>query len=101
MLLSAGGGTRLWRNIGREWIEVTATALAGAAAGPGASSDRGVAVADLDANGTADVVLLTSDAVVVLTNGGDPDRHSQRVQLRGRVGNRLGSAPRCSCVPGV
>ena len=89
LLLSVGGGTRLWRHVGREWIEVTATAL-GAAAGPGASSERGVAVADLDANGTADVVLLTSDAVVVLTNAGDPDRRSQRVQLRGRVGNRLG-----------
>jgi Tfp pilus assembly protein PilF len=88
LLVSSGGGTRLWRNAGREWVEVTATALS--AITVGASSERGMAVADLDANGTSDVVLLTSDAVVVLTNAGDPDRRSQRVQLRGRVGNRLG-----------
>ena len=89
LLVSSGSGTRLWRNAGQEWIDVTGSALS-ATAGAGASSERGIAVADLDANGTADIVLLTGDAVVVLANAGDPDRRSQRVRLRGRVGNRLG-----------
>ena len=89
LLVSSAGATRLWRNAGREWIDVTGTALS-ATAGAGASSEKGLAVADLDATWTPDVALLTSDAVVVLTNAGDPNRRSQRVQLRGRVGNRLG-----------
>ena len=39
---------------------------------------------------TSDIVMLTAGGVGVLLNDGDPDRRAQRVQLKGRVSNRLG-----------
>ena len=89
LLVSAEPGTRLWRNTAAGWNEVTASALTGAAKA-GAWSPRGVAIADLDRNGTSDIVMLTAGNVGVLLNDGDPDRRAQRVQLKGRVSNRLG-----------
>ena len=89
LLVSAEPGTRLWRNTAGGWNEVTASALTGAAKA-GAWSPRGVAIADLDRNGTSDIVMLTAGNVGVLLNDGDPDRRAQRVQLKGRVSNRLG-----------
>src|SRR4029079_4683329 len=51
---------------------------------------RGVAVGDLDGNGTPDIVVQTASGVTALMNGGDPARRFQRVQLKGKVGHRSG-----------
>jgi Tfp pilus assembly protein PilF len=85
---SASGG-RVVRNLGGQWADVTSAAM------PSASTvvpenPRSVAVGDLDGNGASDLVVLTASGLSALMNRGDPDRQSQRVQLRGRVGNRSG-----------
>jgi hypothetical protein len=82
-------GGRVFRNLGARWTDVTGRAM------PSASSvapenPRGVAVGDLDGNGAADLVVLAAGGLHALMNRGDPDRRSQRVQLKGRVSNRLG-----------
>jgi hypothetical protein len=51
---------------------------------------RGIAVGDLDGNGAPDIVVLSATGLNALMNRGDPARHSVRVKLKGRVGNRSG-----------
>ena len=89
LVVWSGGVGRVLRNLGTRWMDVTNRAM------PSASSvapdnPRGVAVGDLDGNGTPDIVVQTASGVTALMNGGDPARRFQRVQLKGKVGNRSG-----------
>jgi len=80
-------GARLWRNVGTRWVDTT-EALPFAAA-KRVPSARGVAIADVDGNGAADVVVdARPGALSLFRNGGDARNHVVRVQLKGRVSNR-------------
>ena len=85
---STSGG-RAYRNLGGRWTDVTNQAMVSSSSIV-PDNPRGIAVGDVDANGTPDIVVLRSDGLNALMNRGDPGRHSQRVQLKGRVGNRSG-----------
>jgi Tfp pilus assembly protein PilF len=82
-------GTRLLRNLGSSWSDVSAAtfadrlrtaALAGAALG----------LADLDADGDRDAIVATPQRLRSLTNEGGSDNRSFAVDLAGRVSNRGG-----------
>jgi tetratricopeptide (TPR) repeat protein len=89
LLTWSAGGTRVFRSLGDRWMNVTTQAMPSASS-LAPESARGIAVGDLDGNGAPDIVVLTAGGLSALMNRGDPDRHSQRVQLKGRVGNRSG-----------
>ena len=89
LVVWSSGGGRMFRLLGGQWMDVTNQAM------PSASSvapqnPRGVAVGDLDGNGAPDIVIQSASGVSALMNRGDPAHRSQRVQLKGRVGNRSG-----------
>ena len=91
LLTWSAGGTRVFRSLGNRWMNVTSQAMASASS-LAPDNPRALAVGDLDGNGAPDIVMLTAGGLNALMNRGDPDRHSQRVQLKGRVGNRSGIA---------
>jgi Tfp pilus assembly protein PilF len=92
LLTWSASGAHLARNAGT-WQDASATAVPAAAAdrarGP---APRGLAVADLDGDGSTDFAAAQSDAVTIWRNSGatEAGRRSLRLQLRGRVSNRLG-----------
>jgi hypothetical protein len=98
LLIWTDGKPRVLRNLGRtgragqaglEWRDVSAQAVS--ASGSGApASPRAVSVADLDRNGSPDVVTRGADGFWMWHNSGDDRHRSLRVELRGRVSNRLG-----------
>jgi lipoprotein NlpI len=87
-----GGGAGVER-----WSDVTSSAIAisptiGAAPQAGPMSSRGLALADLDADGDTDIATIASNLQpIVWTNSGDSRHRSVRVRLKGRVSNRLGA----------
>ncbi len=85
---STAGG-RAFRNLGSRWTDVTSQAMVSSSTIV-PENPRGIAVGDLDGNGAADIVVLSAGGLNALMNRGDPARHSLRVQLKGRVGNRSG-----------
>jgi Flp pilus assembly protein TadD len=90
LLTWSGDGAHVYRNLGQRWSDVSATATPRAAAGAAPSSARGLAVADVNADGAIDLVTLGQAGVTLWRNSGNDDRRSLRVELKGRVGNRLG-----------
>jgi Flp pilus assembly protein TadD len=83
-------GPQVFRNVGQRWSDVSATAMPGASGGPAPSSARGLALADLNADGRTDLVTGGAGALAFWRNGGQSDRRSLRVELKGRVSNRPG-----------
>src|SRR5262249_13486964 len=97
LLVWAADGPRMYRNLGREgsglrWRDVTETTF-GRSRGEGRqlASARALALGDVTGDGATDMV--TGDAAGSLSlwrNSGTRAAHSIRVQLKGRVSNRLG-----------
>jgi cytochrome c-type biogenesis protein CcmH/NrfG len=91
LLVSGPRGTRLLRNAGNRWIDVTRESGVGALTLGGASPVREFAVGDLDDDGDSDVVALTAGgALRVWRNDGGNRQPSVRVRLAARVSNRGG-----------
>ena len=89
----SAGGPAIERNVGSGWLDVTDQAIPRAArATSPLSSPRGVALADLDADGAIDLVTSGPAGVVVWRNtaSGGAGGASQRVAIEGRASNRLG-----------
>lgn len=89
VLLVTEGGLRLHRNLGASWADVSDAAFseklrtapyAGAA----------LAVADVDRDGDADVLVATPARLSVLENSGGSRNRSFAPRLQGRVSNRDG-----------
>jgi tetratricopeptide (TPR) repeat protein len=83
----SGNGTRLLRNLGGRWTDVSEAAL-GAAARVVASS---AVAGDLDADGDMDLLVrLSSGELRYWRNAGDSGNRSLAVRLSGLVSNRSG-----------
>jgi Flp pilus assembly protein TadD len=89
-------GPRLLRNLGMppngsaagRWANVTTNAFPGSATEGVTAGQLGAA--DLDGDGTTDLLTMSGGDVVYWRNSGDPRHHSLRVALAGRVSNRQG-----------
>lgn len=81
---------QVFRNLGRNWSDVTATAVRAVSSVAGPLSARGFAAADLNGDGRADLVTSHNGPLAFWRNGGTDNRQSLRVQLKGRVSNRVG-----------
>jgi tetratricopeptide (TPR) repeat protein len=83
------GGMHVARNIGKEWMDLTSTAVPSALPSPAAAES--VVTADVDSDGDLDVVVLPArGGPAAIRNSGDSRNHFVRVQLKGRVSNRSG-----------
>lgn len=89
LLLVTGKGPRLLRNLGERWVDVSQAAFPGA---QGSADLQGAAlgVADLDADGDQDAVLVAHQGLRLLSNEGGNRNHSFAVDLAGRVSNKGG-----------
>ena len=83
-------GPHVSRNLGERWSDESARAMPRAPAGRALQSARGLALADLDADGRTDIVTAAGGAVAFWRNTGHDARASIRVELTGRASNRLG-----------
>ncbi len=80
---------RVLRNLGNEWMDVTAQAISSDLAGDKLSGSRLLACADLDSDGNTDVLFLSeSGQLRVARSGGNKANYSLRVTLNGKVSNR-------------
>ena len=90
LLALTKAGPRLWRNVGRSWVDATSAALPAALT---AADDRAISLAtgDVDGDGDTDAVVRTaSGRIRVWRNDGGNRRASVRARLRGRASNRSG-----------
>jgi tetratricopeptide (TPR) repeat protein len=86
-LVAAGAtGTRLLRNLGTRWVDVSGDAL-GPLAGAGAAA---LAAGDIDGDGDTDLVARLSAGGLRVWRNEDGRNASVRVALAGRVSNRSG-----------
>ena len=87
-------GPHVSRNLGQRWSDVSASAMPSAmpraSNSPALSSARGLALADLNADGRTDLVTGGEAALAFWRNAGHDNRTSLRVGLTGRASNRLG-----------
>jgi len=97
LLTWSSEGPRVFRNTGRRWSDVTASAvpLRGVTTPARRSADiltlrgaRALALGDVDGDGRTDMVTALGGAVTLWRNNGDSRRHSARVRLTGTVSNR-------------
>jgi Flp pilus assembly protein TadD len=87
LVLFSAGGTRMLRNLGTRWEDVSAAAL-GTSASIGSVA---AATADLDGDGDTDLLLRTTTGELrYLRNDGGNRNVSIRVRLAGLVSNRSG-----------
>ena len=84
-----GTGPVVVRDLGHSWMDVTASALE-AVPESARAAGRSFATADINRDGNVDFVTSSGSGAWFWRNSGDPRNHSLRVQLRGRVTNRLG-----------
>lgn len=80
-------GVVVSRNTGRGWANITSQATGGL---PKDIAARSMLVADVDHDGTLDLIASNNGSASFLRNTGDPRHHSLRIDLRGRVSNRSG-----------
>jgi Tfp pilus assembly protein PilF len=90
LLTWADEGPHVSRNLGGRWTDVTTRAMPRPSAGPAPASPRGLALADLDADGRPDLVTGGEAALGLWRNTGSDVHRSLRVVLTGRASNRLG-----------
>jgi hypothetical protein len=92
LLTWSADGPHVARNLGTSWSDETASALAGSGSRAfSMASSRAFGVADLDADGRDDFLVLGSDGAATQwrTDGAGTNR-SIRVRLKGQVSNRSG-----------
>ncbi len=96
LLTVSPNGARLWRNLGDEWLEVSARAVAQAfrrnvSTNQGEGFRRVLASADMDGDGDTDFIVrdATGNLRFGRNDGGNRNR-SLGVRLAGRVSNRGG-----------
>lgn len=82
-------GPHVFRNLGQRWSDVSASAMPRVSGGPAPASARGLVLADLNGDGRTDLVTAGGSALAFWRNSGS-NRRSLRVELTGRVSNRLG-----------
>jgi Tfp pilus assembly protein PilF len=90
LLTWSGDGAHVYRNLGQRWSDVSASAIPRDATGAALSSARGLAVADVNADGSTDLVTLGDAGLTLWRSSGSDGRRSLRVDLKGHVSNRLG-----------
>ena len=90
LLTWSADGPRIFRNLGQRWSDVSAIAMPRVSGGPAPASARGLALADLNADGRTDLVTGGEAGLAFWHNSGASNRRSLRVELTGRVSNRLG-----------
>jgi Tfp pilus assembly protein PilF len=93
LITVAWSGAHLWRNFGDSWGDATKQAL-NVRFSDGIANDsillRPLATADVDADGDVDVVLqMSSDKLIFLRNDGGNRNRSVKVDLHGKVSNRI------------
>ena len=88
LIFTSSGESRLLRNVGNGWADVTSRAFPTGADFRG--DVQGLATGDLDGNGGTDIVVRTSVGVRVWRNTRATAAHTVHVQLTARVSNRSG-----------
>ncbi|HWP52484.1 MAG TPA: FG-GAP-like repeat-containing protein [Pyrinomonadaceae bacterium] len=84
-------GVRLWRDVGNEFVEVSATSLPTSYRNLSLSSDSAAKIVsvDLDNDGDIDLILRGANgALRILRNDGGNRNHSLKVDMHGHVSNR-------------
>ena len=103
LLTWSASGPRVSRNLGRRWMDVSRTAVPRSAASAAQSpSPRGLALADVDGDGSTDLVTGDSGVVTLWRNSGTSAHRPPVVAGRAqRAGSATGvaSARRFSCEP--
>ncbi len=87
LLVSTSEGLRIFRNLGGEWEDLTAPTLPRALRSEGLSQ-AGLAVADLDGDGDADLLVGTPAETRLWVNEGGSFNNSFEVDLEGRVSSK-------------
>jgi len=87
LLVATAEGPRLFRSLGREWVDVTDAAFGPPLRGMGLAG-AALATADLDADGDADVLVATPSGTRLWRNEGGNRNHSFALALEGRVSSK-------------
>ena len=91
LLTVTAKGLRLWRNVGNDFLEVSATSLPTAYRNLSLSAKSPAAIVsgDFDNDGDLDLILRGADGTLhLLRNDGGNRNHSLKVDIHGHVSNR-------------